>query len=142
MNTHPGRTALGHYRTTDAYGAASGDPLQLVLRLLDGAIDRIATARGHMRRREIGAKGEAIGKAIGIIDGLRAVLDAHKGGQIAANLEALYDYMSRRLVEANFQNDERRLDEVIELLEEIRSGWLAIARNREPAARVADTAGA
>ena len=46
-------TALGQYRAVNAYGAAAGDRLQLVMRLLDGAIDRIATARGHMERREV-----------------------------------------------------------------------------------------
>ncbi|MCK6371447.1 MAG: flagellar export chaperone FliS [Gammaproteobacteria bacterium] len=120
--------ALGQYRTVNAYGAANGDRLQLVLRMLDGAIDRIASARGHMRRQETAAKGEAIGRAIGLIDGLSTALDKERGGSIAANLESLYDYMMRRLVEANFRNDERRLDEVAELLGEIRSGWAELVR--------------
>lgn len=142
MSTQPGHTAVGQYRTVNAYGAASGDPAQLVLRLLDGAIDRIASARGHMHRQEIAAKGQAIGKAIGIIDGLRAVLDQNAGGTIAANLEALYDYMSRRLVEANFTNDRQGLDEVIALLDEIRSGWAVIVHNAAASPKITDTAGA
>ncbi len=139
MNPQPGN-ALGQYRTVNAYGAASGDRLQLILRMMDGALDRIVTARGHMRRQEVSAKGEAIGRAIGIIDGLRTSLDKDKGGSIALNLESLYDYMMRRLVEANFRNDERRLDEVAGLLDELRSAWQALARPPNAAA-AADSGG-
>jgi flagellar protein FliS len=129
--------ALGQYRAVTAYGAANGDRLQLILRMMETALGRIVTARGHMARGEIAAKGEAIGKAIGLIDGLRTSLDKERGGEIAANLEALYDYMMRRLVEANFKHDERRLDEVAGLLEEIRSGWQALVS--DPQARASAT---
>ena len=126
---NPSQTsALVQYRTVNAYGAATGDRLQLILRMMNGAMDRIVTARGHMSRHEVAPKGEAIGKAIGLIDGLRTSLDKERGGELANNLESLYDYMMRRLVEANLKNDERRLDEVAGLLDEVRSGWEAMAR--------------
>lgn len=141
MNPTPGN-ALGQYRAITAYGAATGDRLQLVLRMMDGALDRIVTARGHMARRETAAKGEAIGRAIGLIDGLRTSLDKQRGGEIATNLEALYDYMMRRLVEANLRDDERRLDEVAGLLDEIRTGWQSISSNAQARAPAADAAGA
>lgn len=134
MNATPSN-ALGHYRSVNAYGAAAGDRLQLIMNLLDGAIDRIATAKGHMQRREVAAKGQEIGRAIGIVEGLRTSLDAEQGGAIAGNLGALYEYMARRLVEANMRNDESRLDEVAGLLEEIRGAWAAI--QRDPAALAA-----
>ncbi len=119
--------ALGHYRSVDAYGAAAAeDRTQLVLRMLEGALDRIATARGQMQRRETGAKGESINKAIGLIDGLRGSLDLDRGGEIAANLNRLYDYMNRRLVEANLGDEPELLDEVADLLEDIRSAWAEI----------------
>jgi flagellar protein FliS len=141
MNPTPA-SALGQYRAITAYGAAAGDRLQLVLRMMDGALDRIVTARGHMARRETAAKGEAIGRAIGLIDGLRTSLDKQRGGDIATNLEALYDYMMRRLVEANLRDDERRLDEVAGLLDEIRSGWQSISSNAQARGPAADAAGA
>jgi flagellar protein FliS len=141
MNPTPA-SALGQYRAITAYGAAAGDRLQLVLRMMDGALDRIVTARGHMARRETAAKGEAIGRAIGLIDGLRTSLDKQRGGEIATNLEALYDYMMRRLVEANLRDDERRLDEVAGLLDEIRSGWQSISSNAQARDPAADAAGA
>jgi len=126
MHASP-RDALGQYRHTDAWGATSGDRIQLVLRMMDGVLDRIALARGHMRRKEVAAKGEAIGRAIRLIDGLRAALDRQQGGELADNLERLYDYMARRLAEANLHNDEGPLDEVARLMDEIHAGWSSLA---------------
>ncbi len=115
---------LGHYSTVNAYGAAEADNgLELILSMMRGAHDRIATARGHMERREKQHKGEQLGKAIALIDGLRASLNIEAGGEIAGNLDALYDYMNRRLVEANALDDPAVLDEVSALLAEIRDAW-------------------
>jgi len=130
MNPAKPFEALGQYRATDAYGAAAAaDRLQLVLRMMQGAIDRIATARGHLQRGETAGKGEQIGRAIGLVDGLRTCLDAEQGQDIATNLEALYGYMLNRLMEANLNNDEGALKEVADLLNEIKSGWETMAAN-------------
>lgn len=125
---------LDHYRSVGAYGAAAAeDRRELILRMLQAALDRIASARGHMQRAETADKGAAIGKAIGIIDGLRASLDTAKGGEIAANLDALYDYMSRRLLEANAADRVELLDEVSGLLGEIRTAWQSVMSGAEAA---------
>lgn len=126
--------ALGHYRSVGAYGAAAAqDRRELILRLMEGAQDRIATARGHMQRGQTAAKGEAISKAVGLIDGLRTSLDLERGGEIAANLNALYDYMTRRLTEANLRDRPELLAEVAGLLGEIQSAWAQIAADEFPA---------
>ncbi len=67
-----------------------------------------------------------IGKAIAIITGLDSCLDREQGGDLAANLEAIYDYMNMRLLEANAENDIAKLEEVARLMGEIRSAWLQI----------------
>lgn len=138
-----GNSPMNQYRTVDAYGAASaGDRLQLVARMMQGALDRIATARGHMQRGEQAPKGEALGRAVRMIDGLRSCLDHERGGEVAANLAALYEYMTRRLTEANLRNDQRPLDEVADLLDEIRSGWEQMMASPGLRAVPAPTAGA
>ncbi len=77
---------------------------------------------------QIADKGASISKAIDIIsNGLKASLDHDKGGEIAARLEALYDYMVTRLLQANLKNDLKALEEVSGLLEEIHSAWREIA---------------
>ena len=104
----------------------TASPHRLILLLLDGAIDKLRAARGAMARGNIAAKGSNITWAMSIIDGLRASLNHERGGQIAANLDALYDYMIRTLVAANLHNDDAKLGEVERLMGEIRSAWKGI----------------
>lgn len=122
---------VGHYQQVGSYtGVAEADPHQLVQMLLDGALGKIAAGKGHMTRGEVQGKGEAIGQAISIIGGLRASLDRSAGGEIAANLEDLYEYMERRLLEANAGNDVNLLDEVAALLREIKEAWQSIPQDQ------------
>lgn len=115
------------YRQIGAYsGVAYADPHQQVCMLMDGALERIAQAKGALQRNEIAEKGTLLGKAVAIIGGLQGCLDHAAGGEIAAGLDALYDYMQRRLLHANLHNDEAALDEVARLLREIRDAWMAI----------------
>lgn len=106
-------------------------PYRLILMLMDGALARIASAKGHIIRNEIAEKGETIGRAISIIDGLRVSLDKDAGGEIADNLDDLYNYMESRLLEANMNSDIEVLDEVAHLLNEIKGAWVEI----EPVAK-------
>jgi flagellar secretion chaperone FliS len=101
-------------------------PHKLIDMLLEGAISKLHVARGLLEKGQIAAKGEQISWALAIVEGLRGSLDMNGGGAIAANLDALYDYMMRRLLIANLDNDPRVIDEVIGLLSEIREGWNAI----------------
>jgi flagellar protein FliS len=114
-------------------GVGSASPHQLVLMLLDGALDSIADARRHMQAGNIPARGAAISKAIRIIsDGLRVSLDRERGGAIALQLHELYEYMVRRLLEANLKNRQEMLTEVSGLLSEIRSAWVQIGARTAP----------
>jgi flagellar protein FliS len=104
--------------------------------LYDGALVALLSAKTNIAANNIAAKGTAISKAITIIDnGLRASLDKEAGGEIAANLDALYDYMSRRLLHANLKNDVPAIDEVHGLLADLREAWVTIGEKvGQPAA--------
>ena len=91
--------------------------------LLNGALEKISVARGCMERGEIAKKGENIGWSISIIEGLRTSLDQESGGEIAANLDSLYNYMEENLVLANADNSVEKLDEVTKLLKTIKRAW-------------------
>ena len=94
-------SALRQYRTMGLQGVVDeASPHELVRLLLDGGLARVAAAKGQIARREVAAKGESIGRAIGIIEGLRTSLDREAGGAVANQLESLYDYMVRRLAVA------------------------------------------
>lgn len=106
----------------------SASPHKLVVMLFDGALFAVANAQRHMENKEIAAKGQAISKAIDIIaNGLQASLDLESGGDIAKQLEALYEYMGQRLLHANLRNDIAALREVSQLLQEIKGAWEKIA---------------
>jgi flagellar protein FliS len=129
MNTdgYHARRAMTQYRQVETHSEiADASPHRLVQMMLDGALARVTAARGALTAGETARKGELIGKAIGLIEGLRSSLDASRGGEIAANLAALYDYSSRRLLEANLKNDAAILDEVAHLLREVSTGWSAL----------------
>lgn len=119
-------------------GIDSASPHRLVLMLFDGALSAIADARQHMNAGNVSAKGAAISQAISIIgEGLRVSLDMERGGAIAAQLGELYDYMTRRLVEANVNNAQEMLSEVSSLLSELRAAWVQIGVRAAPAPAVA-----
>ncbi|SFV02872.1 flagellar export chaperone FliS [Pseudoduganella namucuonensis] len=105
-------------------GVVAASPHKLIVMLFDGALVSISNALMNMRSGNIGEKGKAISKAIMIIDsGLRAALDKKVGGEIAEGLDALYEYMSGRLLTANLKNDPAILEEVQRLLTELRDAW-------------------
>jgi flagellar secretion chaperone FliS len=104
-------------------GVMGASPHRLVQMLMEGALEKIALAKGHMVNNNIASKGENISKAIAIVGGLQSSLNTDAGGEIAENLGNLYDYMTNRLVIANLYNDETILDEVAGLMVEIKMGW-------------------
>lgn len=133
--------ALRQYQDVGAKSAvADASPHRLVQMLMDGALSQIAAASGHISRSETARKGAAIGQAVSIIGGLQGSLDMEKGGDIAANLDRLYDYMTRRLTEANLENDVTKLKEVHGLLAEIKSAWDQLPAKLDETNSVRDTA--
>lgn len=105
---------------------ATADPHRLTLMLLQGALDRIAYAKGATERNELATKADFISKASAIIMHLRDTLDMEIGGEVAENLFALYNYMLERLGDAHVKNDLKILDEVSSLLTPIRDAWVQI----------------
>lgn len=127
MNYSQNMKGASQYKQVGAQtGVESATPHRLIQMLLEGALEKINLAKGYMQRGDVALKGTHISWAISIIDGLRMSLDKEAGGEIAANLDALYDYMGRRLVEANLNNDPAILAEISGLLLEIKSAWDAI----------------
>lgn len=108
---------------------AAADPHKLILMLFEGARLALSRAGLHMHNKEIGAKGEAISKAISIIDqGLKASLDVKAGGKMAEKLYALYEYMCHRLLIANLENRAEILEEVSGLLRDLCEAWASIGQ--------------
>lgn len=114
-------------------GVMSASPHKLIAMLFEGAMTSISNAVTQMNTGNTAEKGKSISKAISIVDeGLRSCLNKEAGGELAHNLDALYEYMSMRLVLANVKNDPQILQEVHGLLGEIKGAWDEIGKTETP----------
>ena len=101
----------------------AASPHKVIQMLMEGAIERLIQGKTAMLKKDIALKGERLGKALDIIISLRSCLSMADGGEIASNLDSLYDYMIRQISHANSDNLESPLDDVIHILREIKSAW-------------------
>lgn len=136
MSGYSQASNMAAYQNAAAHGGvAAADPHKLIVMLMDGALERIATARGCIERKETGEKARLLNRTVSIIGELRSSLDINAGGQIAVNLADLYEYMCRCILKANADNNVKQLDEVSKLLHEIRAAWILIPTDVRNAAR-------
>lgn len=119
--------AVKSYQQTNLFTA---EPMRLVLMCYDGAISSLKLACEHYKAKNYEAKGRAMRKAVDIIDELNASLDMKKGGEIAANLRALYSYMAQALVDADLKRDLGTIGRIIGMLEELEGEWKAVFAGR------------
>ncbi len=130
------------YRSVGVYsGVEAADPRQLIQLLLDGAVGAVQAAGAHLARRDMPAKAQELSRAVKIVDALRASLDLERGGDVAANLERLYDYIERQLTLANARNDGELMVESIGLLAQVRDAWVTVVDQAPPAAVATQGAG-
>jgi len=116
--------ALKQYQSVDLRATIeTASPHKLISMLLDGALGALAKAKGSIERNAIEDRTKQLNKATEIVVGLKGSLDLEQGGEVAANLDALYDYMLRSIMSANSQNDADKVQEVMNLMLEIKQGW-------------------
>lgn len=107
----------------------SASQQQLVVMLFDGALSALIRARLFMQDGNIEGKGSSISKAINIIEaGLKEGLAENRGDELADNLLDLYNYMTRRLLQANLHNDVAAIEEVEGLLRNIADAWKEVVQ--------------
>lgn len=123
------KTAVNAYKTAQVDAAVLGaGPHEIIAKLLAKAIDSTVQAKKYMAKGDIDNKSAHIKIVTAIIsDGLRSSLNIEAGGDIAANLDALYDYLLRQLIKAHAENNVKILDEVVGLLSPIKEAWDAIS---------------
>lgn len=107
--------------------AATADPYQLVLMLVDGLLDELARTQGHIEARNFERKGQSINKCLQILGGLDSALDMDKGGELAENLRRLYEHCGQQLFRVSVSNDIITLNQVINIISELKEGWVAMA---------------
>jgi flagellar protein FliS len=113
----------------------SAEPVELICLLYQGAISEVREARRHLQEKNIRARSKSISKVHDILSELTTVLDHKQGGEIAKNLAQLYDYMMRRVTEANFKQIDEPLVEMLGLLTTLKEGWDGVLQQQaRPAA--------
>ncbi|MFP5405631.1 MAG: flagellar export chaperone FliS [Gammaproteobacteria bacterium] len=122
------RNAASSYRNVGLEtSVAQADPHTLIAMLYDGSLAAIGQARAALLNGDLASKGEATGRAVRILEeGLKAALDS-RGGELTANLRALYEYMTARLLSANLSSDDSRYAEVAAMIAQLRDAWQGIA---------------
>lgn len=134
-----------HTRAIQSYGSvhassslAGAQGLQLTQMLFDGLVDTLVALRGHLLHRSITAKSTQVSKAHRILMGLQSTLDFERGGEVARNLNDLYLYVIRRLVHVHAHNDLQALEEITDMMRDIRDAWRSLpgqdSRSRLPVA--------
>jgi flagellar protein FliS len=113
-------------------GVESASPVELVIMLYRGAMESVQEARRSIVAGNIRQRSSAVCKAIEIMSELAASLNHEQGGQVSRNLVELYDYMIRRLIDANASQKEAPLAEVERLLSGLLEAWATIASTERP----------
>jgi flagellar secretion chaperone FliS len=127
MSAYSRSPSLAAYQSVAAHGGvAAADPHRLIVMLMDGALERIAAARCAIQGGSKETKAQLLHRSVAILGELRASLNFEAGGDIAQNLSALYDYCSRQLMKANLESSIEILDEVANLIRELRSAWILL----------------
>jgi len=127
MMNNNGIAAAQEYRQVSLrHAIENASPHRLVQLMMERVLAKIAIARGHLERNAVADKGLHIGDAISIINGLQVSLNHKADATLAGKFDALYDYMSRRLLEANLRNDDDILKEVASLMRQVKEAWDAV----------------
>lgn len=137
------RVSIQKYKQATVNGAQNSDPYHMVLMVFNNVVGKIAAAKGCIERKEIESKGNLISACITLISALRESLNFELGGDIAQNLDNLYEFCVVTLVEANRNNDIEKLNSVSQIISSLTEAWEAIPpaqRQPAPAAAPAATA--
>ena len=120
------QNGIQSYRKTNVF---TSNPVKLVILCYEGAIDNLKIAKNKFMANDFEAKYGALKKTQNIIDELLCSLDFEKGGAVARNLESLYNYMSRKIIYADVNQDMNAIDEVIDILSQLLDAWESIVAN-------------
>jgi len=130
MNMMMKKKFLDQYQSTEwETGVSEATPYKLVEMLYDGTLTALAKAKGFIERGEFKNKAQVIGQVSNIMITLRSDLDFEVGGEVATNLDALYEYIGRICLEASRENDIEKLDEAMDLVKTLKEGWAQMPEN-------------
>ncbi|WP_052063804.1 flagellar export chaperone FliS [Nitrincola sp. A-D6] len=123
---------IGQYKKIGVETAlVNATPHRLIQMLYEGALTNLANAKGAITNNQIGLLSESIKKTSNILVGLEEGLDLERGGDIAANLQALYSYMQAELLAAQASKSEAKIEALISIIVDLKLGWDAIEPGKQ-----------
>jgi flagellar protein FliS len=131
--------ARAAYQRIEANGA---NGVQLVVMLYDGAIRFLGDAKACAERGDRRGKAAAISRTLAIVGELQSTLKLEEGGDIAKSLDALYSYITERILDSSIKGNDSALDEAAKLLRTLNSAWVEIAKKTEPPANASEQSSA
>ena len=111
---------------------------EIVVKLYEALRIRLQAAIEEINDGNIAKKAEHLSRALAIVLELQASLDMEQGGEIAANLNDLYDYLVSDLLMANLKNDTQKIEEALKVVEPLLEAWTEIAKGKKPEAKPVD----
>jgi len=102
---------------------ATASNIELIGMLFDGLLESLIATHSHIKNNNMQEKSKSVAKSRRIVLGLQGALDFEKGGDLAENLNELYGYVIRRLLDVDTKNDLDALREIVNLMDDIRAGW-------------------
>jgi len=113
-------------------------PLGLVILSYDALNRALGRARLAIEAGDLSQEGEHTGRAVEALIELSTSLNMEEGGEVAARLSRLYEYMINRLMEKMCSGTSEAVDEVSTLSHTLREGWQALAdqQSKKPASQI------
>ena len=103
-------------------------PEMVIVKLYEGALRFLRQARAHQESGQVAGRVTAIAKALAIVNELQRSLNLAQGGDIARNLDALYFYVTDRLLEANVRGTVQPIDDASGVLSTLNEAWVQISK--------------
>ena len=125
-------TGVHAYQQQVVRGAEAAKPEELVALLFTRLLETLAKARHFIAVKNFAKKTDNLNFAIDILNVLEESLDYDQGGELAENLQGLYQYSAKKLLDANVSNDTAMVDEVMSLMSEIQEGWKSVLTGGQP----------
>lgn len=117
------RHSIQQYRKNTVASLQEASPHAQVAAVFQHILGYLVAASTAIDREDVKLRGESISKAIRLLDVLKASLDLERGGNIAGNLDVLYDYCTQKLIIANIESEKSHVDEITGIIREIKEGW-------------------
>jgi len=118
-----------YQETTNEAQAATADPHKLVVMLIEGFLDELERAQGHIQAQRFEHKGRSISKCMDILAGLDSALDVEQGGEVADNLHNLYEFCALTLYKVSISNETEQLASVFTVMDNLKQGWQQMGRD-------------